>query len=161
MVAKLKRRSKLWNCGVKYARWLSIAWCALGAGAAFADETGAETRPAHGHVGGRPDFTWEQLPACELREQIRALKPQARQRAEECLRRFRFPLQDLDSLHVVPEGGIHYACHFQRPAKPPPEPSSDSRQAQAPVPVSPFPAHLIFHSKPGAPNVLYLDFDLG
>lgn len=74
-----------------------------------------------------------------------------------------FTTEDLATLHADPSGGIYFA-------DPPPEeiqaqaadlPAADVAApftASASVPVNPFPAGLVFHSKPGAPNVIYLNF---
>ena len=144
----------------KWTLWLPIACCVLGTGAAFADATEtAEALPERRLLGGRPDFTWQQLPAGDFREQIGTLKPEARQRAETWLRGFRFLPEDVEFLRVDRQGGIYYADSFSLPAEAPAGSSGGDPVVQGTVPVSPFPSHLIFHSKPGAPNVLYLDFD--
>ncbi|MFN7140958.1 MAG: hypothetical protein ACK4UN_16630, partial [Limisphaerales bacterium] len=73
------------------------------------------------------------------------------------MQEFHFTEQDVSSLHADENGGIHYACgfaHQHAPAESEPERSI----ALAAVPISPFPAHLVFHSKPGAPNTLYINF---
>jgi hypothetical protein len=73
------------------------------------------------------------------------------------LRNFHFTELDLKSLETDAEGGVFYADAFsldplalQAEAEP--------ILAEAAVPVTPFPASLVFHSKLGAPNVLYLNF---
>jgi len=102
----------------------------------------------------------EDLPAHPFKQRVQQLPPAARQRALEWLQRIHFTELDLDSLDVDAEGGIHFACHFT-PIIPrePTTAESEPDISEAAVPVSPFPASLIFHSRPGAPNVLYLDFD--
>jgi len=78
------------------------------------------------------------------------------ERARQWLNSFHFTEQDVPSLHADLEGGIFYVCA--------PAPEATPAEAEVPptsqvaVPVSPFPANLIFHSRPGAPNVLYLNF---
>ena len=62
-------------------------------------------------------------------------------------------------MHVDFQGGVFYADSFPLPAEAPASPPGGDPEISATVPVSPFPSHLIFHSRPGAPNVLYLDFD--
>lgn len=98
----------------------------------------------------------DQLPASRLRTQLEQLPDAAQERARQWLRSFHFTQQDLPSLHADANGGILYACELAIDAAateddPPPV-------GQAAVPVSPFPASLIFHSRPGAPNVLYVNF---
>lgn len=55
------------------------------------------------------------------------------------------------------EGGLYYADSFELPVTSQAETSPSI--AEAALPVSPFPDSLKFHSRPGAVNVLYLDFD--
>ena len=144
---------------LKWPLWLLIASCALGTGASFADATGGQAPSGRRVLGGRPDFTWQQLPAGEFRNQIGALKPEARQRAEERLRELRLPADDVGFLRVDPEGGIYYADSFPLPPEAPADSSGGGPEVHGSVPVSPFPSHLLFHSKPGAAHVMYLDFD--
>jgi hypothetical protein len=63
---------------------------------------------------------------------------------------------DLDAMHVDPEGGVFFVDD------PLPERSTATIEtpatADAAVPLAPFPTSLLFHSRPGAPNVLYLNF---
>ena len=97
----------------------------------------------------------DDLPAGRLRQQIERLPAQARERAMNWLASSHITTEDLVALQVDAEGGIFYADEFKvapaaEEAAPP--------MAQAAVPVSPFPADIIFHSKRGAPNVLYLNF---
>lgn len=100
------------------------------------------------------------LPASPLRTRIEGLPAPARLKALEGLRAFHFTELDLKSLRADAEGRLFYEDNFP----PPPEPASAQAESAAPaplattVPVSPFPGSLIFHSKPGAPNVLYLNF---
>lgn len=99
----------------------------------------------------------EQLPAGRLRRQIEGLPAQARERAVAWLRSFHFTELDLQSLEVDRDGGIYYADEFAiNPAAE--EAMAEPVVAQAAVSASPFPAGLVFHSKPGAPNTLYLNF---
>ncbi|MBE0540763.1 MAG: hypothetical protein IH623_05200 [Verrucomicrobia bacterium] len=99
----------------------------------------------------------EQLPASRLRTRIEGLPPGARQRAVGWLQQFHFTELDLESLETDSEGGIYYVDMFEfEPATAAAE--SEPPVSQAAVPVSPFPANLVFHSRPGAPNVLFLNF---
>ena len=97
----------------------------------------------------------DDLPAGRLRQQIERLPAQARERAMNWLATSHITVEDFVALHVDAEGGVFYADEFKVAPAPglaaPPT-------AQAAVPVSPFPADMIFHSKRGAPNVLYLNF---
>lgn len=59
-------------------------------------------------------------------------------------------------MHADKDGGIFYVDAFPASSETTalPQPT-----AEATVPVSPFPSSLVYHSCPGASNVLYLDFD--
>jgi hypothetical protein len=114
--------------------------------------------PSEFPIGGLSRL--DELPSGRFRANLEQLPSPAQERALRWLRGFHFPAADAASLHTDAAGGICYACQFSLPetsdaieseAQPPPV-------AQAAVPVSPFPSHLIFHSRPGAPNVLYLNF---
>ena len=106
----------------------------------------------------------EQIPASRLRTHLDRLTAVARGRALQTLRSFHFTSLDLDSLEADEEGGIYYVDVF------PPDASSATEEettivqpwepgvAQVAVPVNPFPASLVFHSKPGAACVIYLNF---
>jgi hypothetical protein len=98
----------------------------------------------------------QDLPAGRLRTQIERLPAPARDRAMAWLSNFHFTEQDLNALHADPDGAIFYADEFQ--LAPPAAAATEPPIAQAAVPISPFPAHLKFHSKPGAPNVIFLNF---
>jgi hypothetical protein len=103
----------------------------------------------------------EDLPASRLRGDLEKLPAIAREKAKERLQGFHFTEADLPSMHVDREGGICYACEFSKAhaVETVPTPAAtDPEVAAAAVPVSPFPTSLIFHSRPGAPNVLYINF---
>src|SRR5262245_10331172 len=120
----------------------------------------ARGQPAGRRPGEFPPGTLKrigELPASRLRTRIEGLAPAARQRALEWLRRFHFTELDLKSLQADEEGGIFYADEFSL-APGPAQGQSEPVVAEAALPVNPFPASLIFHSKPGAPNVLFLNF---
>ncbi len=72
------------------------------------------------------------------------------------LRSFHFTDHDLDSLEADSEGGILYACRMT--IDPVSAEAGEPIVPQAAIPVGALPPSLIFHSKPGAPNVLYLNF---
>jgi hypothetical protein len=98
----------------------------------------------------------EELPASKFRNQLDRLPPTSRETALRWLRSFHFTDRDLPSMHADQAGGIYYVCKGT--------PTSASAALETPVasaaavPVSPFPAQLVFHSKPGSPNVLYINF---
>ncbi len=82
----------------------------------------------------------------------------ARHRAMSWLHRTEFPAQDVDSLHVSREGGIFYVCHFDARTEADGPTESEPLIGQAAVPVTPFPSTLSFSSRPGATNIIFLDF---
>ena len=102
----------------------------------------------------------DELPAGRFREQLEKLPATAKGRAVQRLQGFHFPAADVTSMHADHEGGIFYSCGFSHPAvaetvgataEPP-------VTAQAAVPINPFPSQLVFNSRPGSPNVIYLNF---
>jgi hypothetical protein len=100
------------------------------------------------------------LPASRLRDKITRLPAPARERAVAWLNSFHFTEADLPSLDIDSQGGVLYVDHFEIPSGD--ETTDDASVpeiARTGVPVAPFPQGLVFHSRPGAPNVLYLDFD--
>jgi len=99
----------------------------------------------------------EDLPASRLRRRIEGLPPEARQRALEWLRSFHFTELDLNSLEVDSDGGIFYVDTFS-PVEPAVAPADSGITAAVSLPVNPFPQSLIFHSKPGSSNVIFLNF---
>lgn len=96
-----------------------------------------------------------QLPASRLRSDLERLPPAAQERSRRWLRSFHFTEHDLPALHADPQGGIFYVCNLAVEGA---SSSSEPTTGEAAVPVTPFPASLIFHSRPGAANVLYLNF---
>jgi len=98
----------------------------------------------------------EDLPVGRFRTRLEALPAAARQRALDRLRRFHFTELDLVSLEPDADGELFYVDKFLVDL--PAEAASEPVMAGVALPVNPFPASLIFHSKPGAPNVLYLNF---
>jgi len=100
----------------------------------------------------------EELPASRLRSRLERLPDEARQRALTRLRSFHFTELDLESLEPDGDGELFYVDNFTVDPAEAAEAESEPAIAEASVPVSPFAASLVFHSKPGAPNVLYLNF---
>jgi len=107
-----------------------------------------------------PGSAWgiNDLPKGLLRRNLENLPEPARERALGWLRGIHFSELDADMLRVDADGGVYFADDFSLGAKPTPA-DGPPITAEAAVPVSPFPASLRFHSRPGAPNVIFLDFD--
>jgi hypothetical protein len=114
-------------------------------------------------AGGRKEFPPGQirrsadLPASRLRDQIERLPAPARERAVAWLANSHITQEDFPALHADNDGAIFYVDHFEHAPAAENAPA-EPEVATAPVPVDPFPAALVFHSKPGSQNVLYLDF---
>ena len=114
-------------------------------------------------AGGRKEFPpglirrSADLPVSRLRDQIERLPAPARERALTWLSNSHITEEDLPALHADNEGAIFYVDHFEH-APVAENTAAEPEVATAPVPVDPFPAALVFHSKPGSQNVLYLDF---
>jgi hypothetical protein len=152
-----------WNCSMSIFRMASSRLLSrLGLALLFL-AAGAIAQPAmtrsREFVPGRLSRI-EEIPAGRFRTELDGLPAAARNRALERLRSFHFTELDLNSMQTDADGDIFYVDVFAPPpagaetAIEPPEPGV----ALAPVPVEPFPASLAFHSKPGSPNIIYLNF---
>ena len=105
----------------------------------------------------------QDVPAGRFHDQLAKLSPVARARALKHLGESHIPLLDVDSLSVDRAGMLVYACAFIPAGA---QPKNDLQPSQTvalaegvsatPVPISSPP---IRHSKPGATNVIYLDFN--
>ena len=143
----------------------AVACCAVAmAGRSIANE--AAGPPAFFPAGAERRV--EDLPPGPFRDRLTQLPAESRGRAMEWLRGFSFPAADVASLHVDAHGGICYGCHFHghhhhgedadEGSDAGTEEPDEPRVALAAVPISPFPASLVFNSRPGAPNVIYINF---
>ncbi|MCS7089788.1 MAG: zinc-dependent metalloprotease family protein [Verrucomicrobiota bacterium] len=102
----------------------------------------------------------DELPPGRFQQDLILLPARAREQVRGWLQSFHFTSEDVLSLHCDSEGGVFYRCNFPdlperaglTAAGAPPSASATA------VPVSPFPDVLKFHSRPGAPNVLFLNF---
>ena len=100
---------------------------------------------------GEP-LTAEELPVGDFRDALLALSTQARANALGILRRSTTPAQDFVDMRVDERGFIHYVD---------PAPDEAVEGAEEPALPSGIAVADVFklHSKPGAANVLYVDFD--
>ncbi len=92
-----------------------------------------------------------ELPDGPLRSALEALPPQARGRALGILRQSNVPVEDFDYMRADPRGNIFYV-----------DPSFESEGAEEEAaPPAAITQTEVFqlHSKPGAANTLYVDFD--
>lgn len=106
--------------------------------------------------GRRHPFAVERLPGGQLRQSLEALRPAARQRALKWLHNFDFPATDaVSTLRVDSQGSVLYVdpAPLEAPAD-----TAPPVAAATPVAITTADAFKL-HSKPGAPNVVYLDFD--
>lgn len=141
------------------ARPVLVIALAMGVVAAMPNGTAAAAKGGRRLLGGRPDFSVNELPHGRFRSAVEQLPPAARERATGWLRRFSFPPEDVASLRTDPGGGIYYADAFLPTPGEAAAQSDDPPVAAAAVPVSPFPEALEYHSRPGSQNVLFIDFD--
>ncbi len=100
----------------------------------------------------------EHVPASRLRNQMQNLPPTARIRAVAWLGNIHFTDEDLPMLHVDSQGGVFYADNFLLPPVKAAAANLEPVPETALIPVGPLPPDLLFHSTPGAPNVIYLNF---
>lgn len=129
----------------------AVLLCAL-TGTLGHTATAAEQR-MYGH---RHPFAVERLPAGRLRRGLEDLSPQARARALRWLHNFDFPASDaVSSLRVDSQGSVLYVDPAPTEA---PTASVPTVAATTPVAITTADAFKL-HSKPGAPTVVYLDFD--
>jgi hypothetical protein len=122
-------------------------------GSVFAQPVGVKKEFPVGAVRAVQD-----LPAGRLRDEIERLPAGARDRAVAWLGNIHFTELDVQTMHADSEGGIYFVDEVPAGAIDPMAESTSFETSAAAVPVSPFPANLVFHSKPGAPNVIYLNF---
>ena len=103
--------------------------------------------------GADGPMTMDQVPRGRFRRELLALQEPARQAALRKLGELKVPIVDVNSLHVMQDGALYYAC----PANldPVPLPPEATAPSQSKVPLSTPPA---CSSRPGSPNTLYLNF---
>lgn len=139
----------IWSC----VRWAVRGAVSLLALLAWAGQ--AAGPDDHGLFGGGRPVRLADLPAGALRDSMAKLPTAARQRAEEILTATSFHAHDLSSLRASRDGSIYYACAFAE-VGPDPKLPALTGTGRAPVPVATPP---VYHSRPGATNVIFLDFN--
>lgn len=114
----------------------------------------ARPEPAPPAWGLGHPFTLEDLPFGDFRTRLESLPPAARNRAMDWLHSFLFTEQDLGFLRIDEAGGVYYADIFTGP-------ENDTGTAGDQEAGSVQAASGVFglQSRPGATNILYLDFD--
>jgi hypothetical protein len=122
---------------------------------ALATNTLAAPNPRAYDVGH--PFELQDLPFGDFRERLESLPEPARNKAMSWLHRFSFTEQDLGYLRVDDAGGIFYADTYL-PEDTGTEESGSGEPATSAAALSPGEVFSL-HSRPGASNILYLDFD--
>lgn len=106
------------------------------------------------HFGRDAPFQIADLPAGHVRTKLDRLPERHKRKALEWLHRLSFKERDLEYLHVDNQGGVLYSDTVL-----PNEGSASTvSNIEQPQFISQTDAFTL-HSKPGAPNVVYLDFD--
>lgn len=103
----------------------------------------------------------EQLPDGAFRHELSALTPEARAVALAKLSEFTFHENDLASLRVDGAGGIFYACPLPS-GEPAPGAAAGAGAGggpESPLAAVPVSAPPVYHSRPGASRVIYVDFN--
>lgn len=105
---------------------------------------------------GHP-FELRDLPFGDFRDRLESLPEPARNKAMAWLHRFSFTEQDLGYLRVDDAGGVFYADTYL-----PEDTGTEESGGSEPGTSEVAPSHsevFSLHSRPGASNILYLDFD--
>jgi hypothetical protein len=97
------------------------------------------------------------LPPGQLKRKIDALPPQARGNALRWLQDFSFPTEDVATLDVDTQGGIFYVESVVIEQTDEAESAGESGPAAASA--STLDDAFLLHSRPGAPNTVFVDFD--
>ena len=99
------------------------------------------------------------LPNSSFKTKLQSLPPQSRAKAMKILQTLVFSELDLEYMRVDQFGGVYYADYFPAPeveSAPDGSVGSDSLTALASLTQA---ETFLLHSRPGAPNVVFLDFD--
>jgi len=97
------------------------------------------------------------LPPGQLKRKIDALPPQARGNALKWLQGFSFPTEDVATLDVDNHGGIYYVESVVIEQTDEAESAGESGPEAASA--STLDDAFVLHSRPGAPNTVFVDFD--
>jgi hypothetical protein len=108
--------------------------------------------------GGGQSVKISDLPPGQLRRSLEALSPAASDRALKWLQDISFTGTDLDVLKVDAEGGVYFDDSLL------PDPTPQQRGGAAAPTTQSAPATVLadaftLHSRPGAPNVVFIDFN--
>ena len=138
-------------------RFMPIAWVVLSlfviSQSAFAQGNSGDAKARHFGIGHPKNV--QDLPDGKFRTKLEGLPPKAQGKALGWLKQFEFPVEDVASLRVNAQGEINYADTFLPDDVEAPDATAQTAES---TPISLEQAFLL-HTRPGASNVLYLDFD--
>lgn len=124
----------------------------LTSGALFAQ---GKSTDSHGRTFGvGQPRTVQDLPRGQLRKSLEGLPANARGKALGWLQAFSFPVEDVEALRAGFDGSIHYADTFEPGAE-----ATSTGELTADSFAADVSQVFQLHSKPGASNVVFLDFD--
>ena len=125
-------------------------------GSVYAQSAQGENSRVFGQ--GQPQSARD-LPAGKLRNRLESLPPQASSKALRWLQEFSFPETDLGLIAIDNNGGVFY----EDTLLPDPDQYETAESNSTPTPEAAPHGTLddafLLHSRPGAPNVVYIDFD--
>jgi hypothetical protein len=125
-------------------------------GPAYTQSDQGETSRVFGQ--GHPQSIRD-LPAGKLRNRLEALPPQASSKALRWLQEFSFPETDLATIEIDENGGVFYGDTLLPEAGQADSDEITDIAATDAVPSNTLDDAFKLHSRPGSPNVVYIDFD--
>src|SRR4051812_1022130 len=108
------------------------------------------------HGGGGREVRISELPDGHFKNELSNLPPQVQAKAMAWLAGHRFHDRDCAALHADSEGGILFACDALAGATTTPVASAATPVGAGSAPVANQPS---YHSRPGATNRIFLDFN--
>lgn len=135
---------------------LVILTACLLSGYAFAQSDRGEQARVFGL--GQPSSI-KALPNGKLRSRLESLPPQASSKALRWLQDFSFPEADLDSLRIDDGGGVFYADTHLPDFDQLQAAGTDAAAVSEAAPLATLDDAFLLHSRPGAANVVFVDFD--
>lgn len=162
-MSRIGVRTGRWAAGLRGAMillWVGAVGTTVLPARAQTAAPAAATGPVVERVfGGGQPVAAEDLPDGSLKSRLQGLPPAAKARALNWLRTFAFSAKDAAAhLRADRDGGIYFVCPAADALAGEPAETSGPGTASAPVPISQPP---VYHSKAGAPSVIYLDFNGG
>jgi alpha-tubulin suppressor-like RCC1 family protein len=103
--------------------------------------------------------TVAEVPESRFRHELEALPPAERERALEQLGRLRVPLHDVASLSVDRSGRLYYRCALPNETAPALASNAGNQETPTAAAVLPATTPPVYHSRAGAPNTIFLDFN--